>query len=491
MRSVAATAWRRAAGTGRVAAGVAAFAALALGEPVLAARTTAPKAPAPIVLERPSPVQALEAAPSGPAWEGCAFVLEGPPERGAERALLAVCRAPSPADAPEVRPLVAGLAGAGALAADALGDGRVRVLVGVTGGVRTFLLGPPGEPPVEARALLDGKLDPSSLADRPDLDGDGTRDLLQTTWDGLAAWRWAGDGFEALAAAALPRRAAAAGGNVTVWSPSVIAGEEAASPRWTHPASWTGDRLRVERIAIGAQGAGPACSAWIAPGSRVQAVAAAVTRGDRPRLVALVEPTERIALLGERRLLVAPLVCRASGRGEPPTMLLDTPLANYFAGATLLVRDETGDGVDDLVAIGISGRLKPDLEALVWAGDAAGGFARQPLRWSRKSETMSGSWSFAWDVDGDGRMDLVRREEQRVWVARGVAPERGRMPLERTPSFTAALPGEYVVSGPWGRVPPRAAALGETGWLLFAAQRAGKDGGAPGHALIVVPVPAR
>ena len=491
MRGTPGAGRRRKAAGSRFAASVAASAVLLAGGPALAARPTTPAAPAPLVVERSQPIHAIEEAPRGSAWESCAFALEGPQGRRAERALVAVCRGGASGDPPELRPLAAGLVGARALAADRLGDGRVRVLVGVAGGVRAFLLGTPGEPPVEARGLSDARLDPASLADRPDLDGDGTRDLLQTTWEGLAAWRWAGDGFGPLASAALPRRAAAAGGTVTVWSPGVIAGDEAPRPRWTWPANWTGERLRVERVELGPQGAGAACSAWIAPGSRVQAAAAAVTGGGRPVLVALVEPAERIALLGERRLLVAPLACRASGRGEPPAMLLETPLANYFAGATLLVRDATGDGIDDVVAIGISGRLKPDLEVLAWTGNAGGGLARRPQRWSHRAESMSGSWSFDWDVDGDGRKDLVRREEQAVWVARGVVPEAGRVPLERTPSFAAALPREYAAVGPWGRVLPRVEHPGEPAWLLLAAQRARKETSAPGHALIVVPVPAR
>ena len=476
---------------GHLAAGVAALLVVQAGGPALAARPTAPAAPLPLVVERPQPIHAIEEAPSGSAWGGCAFVLEGPPGRGAERTVVAVCRGGTVRGAPELRPLAAGLAGARALAADLLGDGRVRVLVGVVGGVRAFLLGAPGEQPVEAPGVSDPRLDPSSLGDRPDLDGDGTRDLLQATWEGLAAWRWTGDGFDPLASAALPRRAAAAGGGVTVWSPSVIAGNEAPRPRWTWPASWTGERLRVERVELGPLGAGPACSAWVAPGSRMQAAAAVVTGGDRPVLAALVEPAEQIALLGERRLLVAPLACRASGRGEPPAMMLETPLANYFAGATLLVRDATGDGIADVVAIGFSGRLKPDLEVLAWAGNAGGGLARRPQRWSHRADSMSGSWSFDWDVDGDGRKDLVRRDQRKVWIARGVRPEPGRVPLERTPSFAAELPAEYAPVGPWGRVPPRTGNPGEPGWLLLAAQRAGKETSAPGHALIVVPVPAR
>ena len=470
---------------------VAAALALLGADAAFAARPNAPAAPAPIVVERPYDVQAVEAAPSGSAWEGCAFVLEGPNERMAERSLAAVCRGVTAGSAPELRPLVSGLVGARALAADPLGGGRVRLLVGVVGGVRTFLFGAPGDPPVEAAPMSDARLDPASLADRPDLDGDGTRDLLQATWEGLAAWRWTGDGFAPLASAALPRRAAAAGGEVSVWSPFVIAEDEAPIPRWTRPAGWTGERLRVERIDLGPQGAGPACSAWIAPGSRVQIAAAAILRGERPRLVALVEPAERIALLGERRLLVAPLTCRASGRGEPPSLLLDTPLANYFANATLLVRDATGDGLQDVVAVGISGRLKPDLEVLVWPGEVGGGLARRPLRWSRKAESMGGTWSFAEDVDGDGLPDLVRREEQTLWVARGLRPGPGRVPLETTPSFIGSLPKEYATAGFLGRLRPRAAAPGEPAWLLFSAQRAGTVAGASDHALIVVPVPVR
>jgi hypothetical protein len=474
--------------TRRLAAAAAVL--LGTGTP-LAARTDAPAAPPPIVVERPRPVHAVEAAPSGSPWEACAFVLEGPDGRTAERSLSAICRGAAPGGAPEMRALVSGLAGARALAADPLGDGRVRVLVGVVGGVRSFLLGATGEPPVEAGSLSDARLDPASLADRPDLDGDGTRDLLQATWEGLTAWRWTGNGFAPLAEAALPRRAAAGGGDVSVWSPLVIAGDAIPVPRWTRPANWTGERLRLERIELGSNGAGPSCSAWIAPGSRVQAAAAAVLGGDRPRLVALVEPAERIALLGERRLLVAPLICRASGRGEPPAQLLDTPLANYFANATLLVRDATGDGLDDVLAIGISGRLKPDLEVLVWPGEAGGGLARRPLRWSRKAETMGGTWSFAEDVDGDGLPDLVRREERALWLARGLSPGPGRIPLETTPAFTGALPEEYAAAGPVGRLLPRAAHPGEPAWLLFTAQRAAKEGSAPAHALIVVPVPVR
>ena len=467
---------------------LAAAAALLVAGPALAARGAAPAVPAPIVVERPHPVQALAAAPADSPWSGCAFLLEGPEGRTAERTLGALCRGAG--GVPEVRALVPGLPGARSLAADRLGDGRVRVLVGLPGGVRVLLLGDPSEPLASARPLEDARLDPATLADRPDLDGDGTRDLLQATWEGLAAWRWAGDGFEPLAAAALPRRAAAAGGDVTVWGPTVMAGEDAPVPRWSWPAGWTGERLRVERIALGPHGAGPACSAWIAPGSRVQAAAAAVLGGEPPRLAVLVEPADRIALLGERRLLVVPLACRASGRGEPPAQSLDTPLANYFAGATLRARDATGDGVEDLVAIGISGRMNPDLEVLVWPGQPAGGVARRPLRWSRKSESMGGTWAWDWDADGDGRNDLVRRDEREVWVARGLAPAPGAVPLEKAPSFSATLPEGFAAGLAWGHLPPRPAVAGEPGWLLFPAQRAGQGGGPPVHALVVVPLPA-
>jgi hypothetical protein len=463
----------------------AAAALLAVG-PAFAARAAAPAA-APIVLERPHPVQALVTLPSETEWEGCVLLLEGPEGRTAERTLAALCRTAD--GAPEIRPLVAGLAGARTLAADRLGDGRVRVLVGVPGGVRVVLLGSPAEPAETARSLDDARLDPTTLADRPDVDGDGTRDLLQATWEGLAAWRWAGDGFEPLAAVPLPRRATAAGGEVTVWGPTVMGGGEAALPRWSWPATWTGERLRIERIELGPRGAGPACSAWVAPGSRVQTAAAVVFGGDRPRLAALVEPADRIALLGERKLLVTPLVCRDSGRGEPPAQTLDTPLANYFAGATLQARDATGDGIEDLVAVGISGRLNPDLEVLVWPGEPGGGVARLPRRWSRKADSMGGGWTYEWDGDGDGLLDLVRRDERQVWVARGAAPAPGQVPLEKSPSFTATLPDGYAAGAAWWHAPPRREVAGDPGWILLSAQRASAGGGPAAHALIVFSLP--
>lgn len=453
---------------------------LALGGP--AAEAAAPAGP--IVLDRAHPATAIVAAPAETPWEACAFLLEGPPARRAARDLVALCRRPGAA--PEFLPLAAGLAGAGSLAVDPLGEGRVRLLVGVIGGVRSFVLGARDAPAIETPRLEDPQVDPASLAARPDLDGDTTPDLLQMTWDGLAAWRWTLEGFVPLRSAPLPRRASAAGGEVIAWSPTLLPDERPSSPRWTFPSSWSGDRLRLERVEVGAEGAGPSCSAWVSPGAAVGVAAAAVTRDEPPRLFALLEPADRIALLGERTLVASRLVCRASGRGEAPEWSVETRLSNYVAAASIELRDATGDGVDDLVTVGLTGRMKPDLEVAVYAGDGAGGYARQPRRWSRKVERLSGTSSFRRDLTGDGLPDLLHVEGNEVWLARGVPPEKDLVPLERKPSLELSAPQGIEIERFGDALPAPGGKDAAPGWLLFAARRTGE---AAGNALLVLQLP--
>ncbi len=437
-----------------------------------------------LVLDRTDPAQAIVAAPAGTPWEGCAFLLEGPAADRAPRRLLALCR--HPGAQPGFLPLAGGLQGANSLAVDALGDGAVRLLVGVTGGVRSFLLGARDGPALELPALQDPRIDPASLAARPDLDGDGTPDLLQMTWEGLAAWRWTEGGFDPLGSAPLPRRASAAGGEVIAWGPTLLPGAGTAAIRWTFPSSWTGDRLRLERIDLGPAGAGPSCSAWVSPGAGVGVAAAAVTHADPPRLIALVEPADRIALLGERTLLEARLVCRASGRGEVPEWSVKTRLSNYVAPASIEIRDATGDGIDDVVTVGLSGRLKPDVEVAVYAGDRSGGFSGGPRRWSRKVERLSGTTVFRHDLTGDGLPDLLHFGGSDVWLARGVAPGERPVPLEERPSLEVPVPKGIEIERFGDALPAGRGEDGAAAWLLFVARRTGKH---TGKALLVLQLP--
>jgi hypothetical protein len=309
---------------------------------------------------------------------------------------------------------------------------------------------PGGEAPPSLKpcgALRDPRLAPTTLEPGPDLDGDGTGELVQSVFDGVAVWGRRGrETLGPAAIAPLPVRAGAGATYVNVSVTPVLEILEQPAPEvWTLPEPRPGARLRLFRVPLSAEGPGEPCAAWVSLDEPRRAVASLVVPGDPPLLASLTQPAERLALLNEQRLLVVPLVCDPTRRGKKPLWVDETPLDNY-GPSELLLRDVTGDGRLDLVAIGVQGRLRPHVRVEVHAGREDGRFEDHGERWLRE-RVDDAPWFFgAWrrDVDGDGVEDLAFADGRSLVMVPGRLDEDGAAALDWDGRLVADMPGEVV-----------------------------------------------
>lgn len=415
-------------------------AVLAIGTACAAVLAAAPAAAAPPgpraeVLERTEPVLAAARAPADSAWAGAVVVLEGKPDApDAEAPRLGLLRVRD--GRAEVAPLGAAPREARSVACLA-GPGPGRLLVGRPGGIDEFVAGPDGLSAV-AR-LEDDRLEPFRLADRPDLDGDGTPDLLQAAYTGLLAWRRTATGFAPLAAARLAPVVRSGAEQVTVSGSDVLVPVPDAPERWSFPDGLPGHRLRLFRVPLGPQGAGTPCAAWIDAGTALRPLAAAVLSGTAPRLVALAAPADKLSFFGNATLVVAPLACDETARGTAPLQAFKTGVDAMIGWTRLDVRDATGDGLPDALLSGHQGLTSPDLHVALHEGTAGGRFAERARECSvRKVTPLGARWDE--DVDGDGWFDLVAFEESGAILLRGTAPKAGSVPLACDAPVRVTLP---------------------------------------------------
>ena len=360
-----------------------------------------------------------------------------------------------------------------------LPDGRI---VAHTVEVDEGRLGPP------ILLLDDASIGRARPEDRPDLDRDGTADLLLAVPRGMAAWCHTGERFSPLSQLPLPRRAsfASLGPELRVSRSGYLRTDDTASRvRWFRPERRRAGRLSVRRVSFADPEAPSTCEAWIRTVEPLNAGAFRVLDGERgPLLIVLTLPAERVSILGEWSLLLAPLRCDRTGRGVEPLATSGTPIPVWSHAYFGRLRDHDGDGVADLVLHGVSGRLRPRVELLLYDGAALrrGELPRpRGVSFSMKRGDI-GPWEI-WDVDldDDGRVDLLFTPRQGVlaWI-RG-AEGRGRaFPLASRPA--AEVPFPERLSGARSLRPLRL----EGGPDLALIPAVGTTGSGPHHVLGVV-----
>ncbi|RMF76601.1 MAG: VCBS repeat-containing protein, partial [Acidobacteria bacterium] len=371
-------------------------------------------------------------------------------------ALSLVCR---DGDEPTVRPLEEIAASrAPALGADHDTGGRPLLLLGLPGGrivarrvdIDSGSLGPPS-------VLLDEpSLGRAELADRTDVDGDGTDDLVVATPDGLAVWRRHATGFSRLGAVTLPRRAALSvlGPQAIVRGPAYDRRADAAPRvRWMRPEPRPGSRLAVRRVSLAAGAAIATCEAWIRTDEAVFVGPMRVVAGpDGPLLFGLTLPTGRVSVLGKWSILLAPLVCDRTARGIAPLATGRTPIPIWSSTRFAARADFDGDGTVDLGIQGVSGRRRPQAELLLYDGAALRrGTLPQPTTFSvAMKRAPRGPWlNWEADLDDDGLPELVYTPRQgAVAVIPSRRAEGGAFPLERKSGAERALPEGALLTAP-------------------------------------------
>jgi hypothetical protein len=326
------------------------------------------------------------------------------------------------------------------IAVEAGPGGGLRVLFGRPGGIDEIQLDAPGAAPRVVKLIEDDALDPYSFKDRPDLDGDGTKDLLQATYEGIVTWKRAGDGsVSRVAGPRVPPFANSYGEQVTLSGRLILTPVPPELVRWTWPETLPGRRLRVYRAPL-PPATGDVCAAWIDAGAQLYAARAVILSGAPPRLAALVAPSDKIAIFGNLSLLVAPLTCDETARGRQPTLVAKTAFEANIGWTLFAARDVTGDGRLDLLYFGQQGLLDEKLQVAVHHGLADGSFGASPAIGERSDlEPISARWEN--DVDGDGLLDLVVLDPKRALLARGRAVAKtNELPVDLQKAAVVELP---------------------------------------------------
>jgi hypothetical protein len=293
------------------------------------------------------------------------------------------------------------------------------------------------------RSLSDGRLHPYSLDDRPDIDADGSADLVQALAEGLASWRRAADGSLApLGLSPVPGFAVVGAGGALVRGREMRPGAPATSWRWTSPVVEPPDRLSILRVPVPGSGDAQTCTAWVNVGGRRRISSWVVDETDTPRLVAMTATADRVDLLGEHSLVVAPLECDETRRGRAPSLDVSTRYPVYST-PQIELRDVTGDGQMEIVAIGVTGRLRPSAEVTIWPLHTS---RSSPVRWSERVERGAVALDWSRDVTGDGLPDFIALDEEGLTLYAGIRSPARRVPIESRP--TAVLPWPRRSSSP-------------------------------------------
>lgn len=434
---------------------------------------------APVVIEQAFRAISVSPMPDDSAFEGCLLVLDVDPNARSRARAFTLCEKDG---TPVLTPWREFDADTISATPFAVGGGAIEIHVGRESALDVWRIDRDLTTSTRIAQIEDERLGPFVTArNAVDLDGDATLDLIQAHYEGVSAWRRSEGGFVALKSARLPPSAAFTSRSIVVRTASLTEiSPKDANVRYTAPSPEPGDRWRVDRVPFGAQGIGEPCAAWVELPAAMTPLRAAVSEGDIARLIALAQPADRLALLGELSLVIAPLECRRTGRGSAPTAMVKTKAPNY-SGARLLLQDATGDGRDDIVLLAQAGRLDADPWIGVVPQQADGSFAKRTLDWKGKAESFSFAlYQWEEDLDGDGRHDLTFLDDDALAVSRGLEPDGKRVPIEAKPSRRLVLPKGVT---PQGRAVHRLE--GDGRWLVVSATRA--EAGQAKPVLIALP----
>jgi hypothetical protein len=107
------------------------------------------------------------------------------------------------------------------------------------------------------------------------------------------------------------------------------------------------------------------------------------------------------------------------------------------------LRDVTGDGLLEIVAIGVTGRLRPNAEVTIWPADST---RSSPVRWSERVERGAVALDWSQDVTGDGLPDFIALDEKGLTLYAGIRRPARRVPIESRSA--AVLPWPRRSSSP-------------------------------------------
>jgi len=160
----------------------------------------------------------------------------------------------------------------------------------------------------------------------------------------------------------------------------------------------------------------------------------------KPRLIVTTMPSDKLNLFGEKRLRVFDLQADRSRLGHPPVFTTETRI-NLWQPTHFWIRDDDGDGRDDLILGYWKGLNKDRVVLDFYRGNGAGGFAAHPRSTAFDVADAERSFlHFGEDLDGDGATDLLLVSKGKLRWHSGTSPAKRRKSLVvRKPRWTLDL----------------------------------------------------